>query len=263
MTEQTMGATYYDTHAHFEGTPLETAAAMARAAEAGVKRIVAVGGSAALNAGALAAARAYPEQVRLALGFDRDQATAATPEVHVEVLRRLAEAHPLAAVGETGLDYHYHPETAPAQCALFAAQLRLADEWRLPVIIHTREADADTVRVLDETPWRGDGLRGVIHCFTGDKAFAARLLERRFAISFSGIVTFRNADMLRESAAFVPDDRLLIETDTPFLAPVPKRGQRNEPAFVAHVAECLAQVRGTSVERIATLTRENAERLFG
>lgn len=268
MTEQTAipgvgNVSFYDTHAHFEGAPLETAAVMARAAEAGVGRIVAVGGSAALNAGALAAAQAYPERVRLALGFDRDQATAAAPETFVETLRQLAATHALAAVGETGLDFHYHPETAEAQCALFAAQLRLADEWKLPVIVHTREADEATLRVLDETPWRGEGLRGVIHCFTGDKVFAAKLLDRRFAISFSGIVTFRNADMLRESAAMVPDERLLIETDTPFLAPVPKRGQRNEPAFVAHVAECLAKVRGTTAERVAAITRQNAERMFG
>jgi len=201
--------------------------------------------------------------VRLALGFDRDQAASAEPEVLVETLRRLAGAQPLAAVGETGLDYHYHPETAEAQRALFAAQLRLADEWGLPVIVHTRDADEATLRVLDETPWRGEGLRGVIHCFTGGKAFAAQLLERQFAISFSGIVTFRNADLLRESAAGVPDERLLIETDAPFLAPVPKRGQRNEPAFVAHVAECLAAVRGTTPERIAELTRQNAQAMFG
>jgi TatD DNase family protein len=254
---------YYDTHAHFEGAPLETAAVLDRALAAGVVRLVAVGGSAALNAGAAAAALAYPENVRLALGFDRDQATSAQPEVYVETLRQLAAAHPLAAVGETGLDFHYHPETADAQCALFAAQLRLADEWRLPAIIHTREADEATLRVLDETPWRGEGLRGVVHCFTGGKAFASKLLDRQLAISFSGIVTFRNADLLRESAVMVPEDRLLIETDTPFLAPVPKRGQRNEPAFVAHVAECLATVRGTTAERIAEITRLNARALFG
>ena len=267
MTEQTSTSlsrvSYYDTHAHFEGAPLETAAVMERALATGVARIVAVGGSAALNAGALAAAQAYPERVRLALGFDRDQVGETSPEVFVETLRQLAAEHSLAAVGETGLDFHYHPETAEAQCSLFAAQLRLADEWKLPIIIHTREADEATLRVLDAMPWRGEGLRGVIHCFTGDKAFAAKLLDRQFAVSFSGIVTFRNADKLRESAAFVPDERLLIETDSPFLAPVPKRGQRNEPAFVAHVAACLAAVRGTTVETVAAVTRENARRIFG
>ena len=257
------GTIYYDTHAHFEGAPAETVAVLERAFAAGVTRLVAVGGNAVLNAGALAASLAYPDHVRLALGFDRDQAGTGEPEVFVETLRQLAAQHAMAAVGETGLDFHYHPETADAQCALFAAQLRLADEWRLPAVIHTREADEATLRVLDETPWRGEGLRGVVHCFTGDKAFAARLLDRQLAISFSGIVTFRNADMLRGSAAFVPEERLLIETDTPFLAPVPKRGQRNEPAFVAHVAECLAQVRGTTAENIAAITRENARRMFG
>jgi TatD DNase family protein len=254
---------YYDTHAHFEGTPLETAAVIERAFAAGVTRMVAVGGSAGLNAGALAASLAFRENVRLALGFDRDQAGETSPEVFVETLRQLAAEHPLAAVGETGLDFHYHPETAEAQCSLFAAQLRLADEWKLPIIIHTREANEATLRVLDETPWRGEGLRGVVHCFTGEKDFARQLLDRQLAISFSGIVTFRNADRLRESAAFVPDERLLIETDSPFLAPVPKRGQPNEPAFVAHVAECLAKVRDTTVQTIAAVTRENARRIFG
>ena len=258
-----MGAIYYDTHAHFEGAPLETVAVMERAWAAGVTRIVAVGGSAALNAGALATAKAYPDHVRLALGFDRDQAAAAQAEVLVATLRQLAGHATLAAVGETGLDFHYHPETSEVQCELFAAQLRLADEWSLPAIIHTREADEATLRVLDETPWRGKGLRGVVHCFTGTKEIARQLLDRQLAISFSGIVTFRNADMLRESAAMVPDERLLIETDTPFLAPVPMRGQRNEPAFVAHVAECLATVRATTPERVAEITRQNARAMFG
>jgi len=256
--------TYFDTHAHFYGTasPNEVVSVMQRAFEAGVSHLVAVGGSSDLNSGALAVAKAYPSQISLALGFDRDQAVSAEPESFVETLRLLANEHTICAVGETGLDFHYHPETADAQCALFAAQLLLADEWRRPVIIHTREADDVTLRVLDETPWRGEGLRGVVHCFTGDKAFAAQLLDRQLAISFSGIVTFRNADLLRESAAFVPDDRLLIETDSPFLAPVPMRGQRNEPAFVKHVASCLAQVRKTDEATLACLTTRNAESLF-
>lgn len=256
--------TYFDTHAHFYGgaPPFETASILERARVAGVTQLIAVGGSAELNSGAIAVARACPAQARLALGFDRDQATGTEPETLVETLRLLARELRICAIGETGLDFHYHPETADAQCALFAAQLKLADEWGLPVIIHTREADDQTLRVLDETPWRGRGLRGVVHCFTGDKAFAAGLLDRQLAISFSGIVTFRNADLLRESAAFVPNDRLLIETDSPFLAPVPMRGQRNEPAFVKHVAQCLARVRQTDEESIACLTTQNAESLF-
>ncbi|MDD4025190.1 MAG: TatD family hydrolase [Kiritimatiellae bacterium] len=254
---------YYDTHVHFSGSAADTALMMARAAAAGVGRMLAVGGNPELNAGAVAAALAYPERVRLALGFDRDQAGAVAPDEHMEILRGLAASRELAAVGETGLDFHYRPESAAAQCDLFAAHLRLADEWRLPVIVHTREAEAATLSVLDETAWRGEGLRGVAHCFTGDKKFASELLERSLAISFSGILTFRNAEVLRASAAYVPEDRLLIETDTPFLAPVPLRGRRNEPAFVARVAACLADVRGVTVDRIAAVTRENAERLFG
>ncbi|HOE60130.1 MAG TPA: TatD family hydrolase [Kiritimatiellia bacterium] len=255
--------TYYDTHAHFTLTAAETVAVLSRAREAGVSRVVAVGGNAKLNAGALAAAQAFPDAIRLALGFDRDQATEAEPEVFVETLRQLAETYPFAAVGETGLDFHFHPETAEAQCALFAAQLRLADVWKRPVIVHTREADDATLRVLDETPWHGQGLRGVIHCFTGDTRFAAQLLDRQMALSFSGIVTFRQAESVRASAAFVPDDRLLIETDSPYLAPVPMRGQRNEPAYVTHVAACLAAVRKTRPERVAEITTRNARALFG
>ncbi len=194
----------YDTHAHFDGSPLETLTVMERALAAGVERVVAVGGSTSLNVGAIAVAGAFPECVRLALGFDRDQATDASPEVYVETLRSLAAVNTLSAVGETGLDFHYHPETADAQRALFRAQLLLADEWQLPVIIHTREAEEATLQVLDETPWRGEGLRGVVHCFTGDKTFAKQLIERSLAISFSGIVTFRNADMLRKRGVSVP-----------------------------------------------------------
>lgn len=256
--------TYFDTHAHFYGEipPLETASIMARALATGVEQLLAVGGSAELNSGAIAVAKAYPSRARLAVGFDRDQATSADPATLIEALRMMAKEVSICAVGETGLDFHYQPETADAQCALFAAQLRLADEWKRPIIIHTREAEEQTLRVLDSTPWGGRGLRGVVHCFTGDKAFVTQLLDRQLAISFSGIVTFRNADLLRESAAFVPDDRLLIETDSPFLAPVPLRGQRNEPAFVKHVASCLARVRQTDDASIARLTTQNAESLF-
>lgn len=255
---------FFDTHAHFnpQTSSLDHTALMNRAQQAHVTQLVAVGGSAALNAGAIALRTAFPQHVHLALGFDRDQAQETDCETLIETLRLLVAQHPLCAIGETGLDFHYSPDSAEAQCALFAAQLRLADEWRRPIIIHTRDADEATLRVLDETPWHGKGLRGVVHCFTGNRDFAARLLDRQLAISFSGIVTFRNADMLRESAAFVPADRLLIETDSPFLAPVPLRGQKNEPSFIPHVAACLAQVRNTSTEAIADVTFRNAKALF-
>ena len=253
----------YDTHAHFNLNPGESAAVMVRAFEAGVNRLVAVGGSQDLNAGAMAVAVAFDDKVRLALGFDRSQAKDADASVYVDTLRKLNQSAPVAAVGEMGLDFHYEADTADAQCELFAAQLVLADEWQKPVIIHTREANEATLMVLDQTPWSGAGLRGVAHCFTGNKEFAKELLDRNLAISFSGIVTFKSADMLRESAAYVPGDRLMIETDSPYLAPVPMRGNRNEPAFVKHVAECLAELRGVDLEHIAALTTSNAEAMFG
>ena len=253
----------YDTHAHFSLNPGESAAVMQRALEAGVTRLVAVGGSQDLNAGALAVAEACCDNVRLALGFDRSQAQGTDVAALIETLRRLHALTPVAAVGETGLDFHYEAESAEAQCELFAAQLRLADEWGKPAIIHTREADEATLRVLDQTPWSGNGLRGVIHCFTGHKEFARELLDRNLAISFSGIVTFKSADMLRESAAYVPDERLMIETDSPFLAPVPMRGKRNEPAFVKIVAESLAEVRGSTLAQISRVTTRNALAMFG
>ena len=254
---------FYDTHAHFTQSVEETAQVMLRAQAQDVVRIVAVGGSVELNAGALAVVTAFPTQTRLALGFDCTQADTADVQTNLETVRRMAQGHTLAAVGETGLDFHYQPENADQQAALLSAHLLLADAWGLPVIIHTRDADAATLQVLDETPWRGKGLRGVVHCFTGECTFARQLLDRQLAISFSGIVTFRNAAQVRESAAYVPGDRLLIETDAPFLAPVPMRGKLNEPAFVRHVVTCLAEVRKTDPERLAAITWQNACTLFG
>ena len=253
---------FYDTHAHFDCTPTTIVPIMQRAFDAGVQHLMAVGGSSCLNAGACAVAQIYVEQTSLALGFDRDQTSCLTPEQASDTLRQLALKVRLSAIGEIGLDFHYHPETREAQIALFKAQLKLADEMGLPVIIHTRDAEEDTLKVLDAIPSSAKKLRGVVHCFTGDKNFAAQLLERDLAISFSGIVTFRNAEMLRESAKFVPEERLLIETDTPFLTPVPMRGQPNEPAFVSYVAACLAKVRGVTLEHIAATTTQNARRLF-
>jgi len=253
---------FFDTHAHFGLNAGANVMTLRRAFAAGVQSLTAVGGSSDLNAAAIAVKENFPDQVMLALGFDRSQALEAESEVFSDTLRQLHAATPLAAVGETGLDFHYDAASADAQIELFAAHLRLADEWRKPVIIHTREADDTTLKTLDEVPWHGAGLRGVVHCFTGSRQFASQLLDRNLAISFSGIVTFRNADMLRESARYVPDDRLLIETDSPYLAPVPMRGKQNEPAFLVHVAECLASERGTTLEHIAELTTVNAEALF-
>lgn len=232
----------FDTHAHFEGTPDETRAAVERARDAGVTRIMSVGGSESLNKGT--------EGFRYrAIGWDRDQAGRDLPKL---------DYTGVAAVGEIGLDYHYSPETRAAQCELFARQLELARSLGLPVVIHTRDADDDTLGLLREIP-----SRGIIHCFTGTPRFCRDLLDLGFMISISGIVTFRAAENVRESALVVPDDRILIETDSPFLAPVPMRGNANEPAFIVHTARFLADLRNTQVEDFASLTTDNALRTLG
>lgn len=248
---------FYDTHAHF-GDADDVEAIYARAAAAGVTRILAVGGGEALNRNALRTAG------RVALGWDRDQLDRVTEQM--VVLPGLLDAHRdrVAAIGEIGLDCHYEPQTLRAQCALFAAQLALADEKGLPVVIHTREADDATRGVLDEVPWRhGDRLRGVIHSYTGGPKFAGQMLDRGFMVSFSGIATFKSAEEVRASARYVPDDRILVETDSPYLAPVPLRGRPCEPAFVVHTATRLAQARGMDLEVFAARTTANALQLFG
>ena len=167
--------------------------------------------------------------------------------------------------GEIGLDYHYDHSPREVQRAVFARQLELALAEKLPAIIHTREADDDTIEILQKH-WADKGgaeIGGIIHCFTGGQALADAALAMGFHISFSGVVTFKAADELRAVALTVPSDRLLIETDCPFLAPVPYRGKRNEPAFVVETAKQLAALRDVSVEEIARVTTANFKRLFG
>lgn len=192
------------------------------------------------------------------VGVHPDSPDALEPDV--DTLVRLASDPKVVAIGETGLDY-YRSEGDPAwQRDRFRVHIRAARAAGKPLIVHTRAASADTLRLLREEHAGEAG--GVLHCFTEDWDTARAGLELGFHVSFSGIVTFRNAQSLREAAARVPDDRLLIETDAPYLAPVPMRGKINEPAWVLHVAECLAQLRGTTVEAIAERTTDNFFRLF-
>ena len=165
------------------------------------------------------------------------------------------------AVGEIGLDYHYDFSPRDLQREVFAAQVEHAAHTDRPIIIHTREADADTVAILETHGRRR--VRGVFHCFSGDAALAHAALELGFSLSFSGILTFPKAGALREVAAAAPHDRILLETDCPYLAPVPTRGKRNEPAFVVHTAAVLAEVLGMTVADLDRVTSENAARLFG
>jgi TatD DNase family protein len=183
------------------------------------------------------------------------------PEAAAEQAEAALAAQPRArAVGEIGLDYHYDFAPRDVQASVFAVQIRIARARRLPLVIHTREAEEDTFRILKDEAAADVG--GVFHCFTGDRAMARRALDLGFHISLAGIVTFQRALELKEVARMVPLDRLLIETDSPFLAPVPHRGKRNEPAHVARVAEVVADLRGSSAEAIGDATLANFTRLF-
>ena len=241
----------FDTHAHFTGNAEEIRAQLVRAKAAGVREVLAVGGDSELNKTArLAAALQGTDLPRVywAAGYDMSS---------VGVVREPIDYAGVTAVGELGLDYSHGETDRPLQRELLSGQLEAARQKNLPVIIHTREADDDTLGILREIP-----SRGVIHCFTGSPAFCRALLDLGFYISISGIVTFKKADNVRESALVVPDDRLLIETDSPFLAPVPLRGKPNEPAFLVETARFLANLRGISCEKLADMTTANAHACF-
>ncbi|MFO7535092.1 MAG: TatD family hydrolase [Kiritimatiellia bacterium] len=260
--------TFVDTHAHFDGIekgdPAAVTAALERANAAGVTRVIAVGGDAEGNRIALRTAAAHPLAVRAAVGFNRH--VAAQPAPDFPELERQLETAGLAAVGETGLDFLREAATAPAQILLFQRMLGLAAERRLPIVVHCREAEEAMGPLLEAhaARWRGEPDRiGVIHCFTGGVAFARRALACGFHFSFSGILTFPKAENVRTAAAAVPENRLLVETDTPYLAPVPHRGRPNEPMFTPLVAEGLAAVKGMTLEALAAQTTANARRLFG
>ena len=253
-----------DSHCHLadEAFEADLDATIARAREAGVTDALCI-----LSAGDEAEAvrargvRARWGAVRFATGVHPHSAGAfaGRAEASADVTRAHAAAFGACAVGEVGLDYHYDFAPRDVQQSVFAAQLALARREGLPVIIHTREATDDTFAMLAEA---GE-VRGVFHCFTGDMAMARRAVDIGFYVSFAGIVTFPKAADLRDAARMVPADRLLIETDSPYLAPVPHRGKRNEPAYVGKVLESLAAVRGAPVADLEEQVASNFVRLFG
>lgn len=256
---------FFDTHVHFDDFMKDGSleAVLERAEVSNVWKMIAVGGSPEANETAQQMAQAFPQRIFAAAGYDRHLAG---EPVDITALRELASKESTVAIGETGLDYFYEPGKAKVQQRLFFQCLETSIHSRRPVIVHTRDADDDTLGMLTDfsNHWKGDAARlGVIHCFTRGRKLATALLDLGFYLSFSGIVTFANADPLREVVKFVPDDRLLIETDSPYLAPVPHRGKRCEPAFVADTAKRLAELRGVAVELLAKTTLENAVHLFG
>jgi TatD DNase family protein len=255
-----------DTHCHLAGEEFEAdlPEVVARARQAGV--IAAVVILAAQDEPELArwarVRQLWPE-ARAAVGVHPHQAGqfAADPEAAARLLETRLDSLPgIRAVGEIGLDYHYDFSPREVQQAVFRAQLRVARDRGLPVVIHTREAEADTLGIIGEEG-RVD-TTGVFHCFSGNAAAAERALATGYHVSIPGIVSFPKADSLREAVRTIPLHRLLIETDSPYLAPTPHRGKRNEPAYVARVAEVVAGARAMSADEIGKIVTENAVRLF-
>jgi TatD DNase family protein len=255
-----------DSHCHIAGDEFtsDLGDVVGRAREAGLSgALVILGAEDVAELGRAANVSRAWDQVRFSVGVHPHQAGAfaSDPTGAARTVQAAIDAQPLSrAVGEIGLDYHYDHSPRDVQQQVFREQIRLAGQLRLPIVIHTRDAEDDTFRILDEEQARAIG--GVFHCFTGDREMAKRCLDLGFYISLAGIVTFPRALELKEVAKMVPLDRLLIETDSPYLAPVPYRGKRNEPAHVARVAEVIAELRGSTPEAIATATQVNHVRLF-
>lgn len=246
-----------DSHCHinsaeFAGRLPEVLAAMQ---ENHVAYALVIGISRDNSAEAVALAQAHGN-LFAAVGVHPDSETA--EEFSIDELVAYAQHPKVIAIGETGLDYHWCSGDLSWQHARFAAHIQAACAAGLPLVVHTREAADDTLRILKENR----AQKGVIHCFTEDTAFAKRALDLGFYISFSGIVTFKNAAAIQAACRYVPDDRLLVETDSPYLAPVPKRGKTNQPAYVRHTAGFVAQLRNQSLEHIARTTTQNFFTLF-
>jgi len=252
-----------DSHAHIQGKEYagEAAAVIERARAAGVDTIVAVGGAGDMSSNS--------EAVQLANSFANVYATVGMhPHDAKDVgadellaLKNLAADPKVVAIGETGLDYYYSHSPHDVQRRVFGQFIQMARQTRLPIVVHERDAAADAVELLRSEG--GAELRGVIHCFTGNYEAACAYLDLGFYLSFTGIITFKNASALRDVVGKVPLERMLVETDSPYLTPVPHRGKRNEPAYVRFVAETIANVKGVALDEVARVTTANVKALFG
>jgi TatD DNase family protein len=258
---------FIDSHAHLDvpNYDADRAEVIARAREAGVELMLEIAGS-DVGKGSLAPGLKLAEEhsfIYAAVGLHPHEASLYDEALEKTLLEY--SRHPkVIGWGEIGLDYYYDNSPREVQQRVFRRQLERALERRLPVIIHTRDAEDDTITILREG-WANAGgveIGGLIHCFTGTQKLACAAIEMGFHISFSGVVTFKTAEELREVARSVPQERLLIETDCPFLAPVPHRGKRNEPAFVLETARKLAELKQISTEEIGRITSGNFRQLF-
>jgi TatD DNase family protein len=259
--------TFYDTHAHldFPDFAADLPQVLERAVAAGIARVITIGTDFDSSRRAIALAEAHP-QIDAVVGWHPSHVSAAPDDIRAG-LRTLAQHPKVVALGETGLDYHrLPPGNAEAQtryrerqAALFAQHLDVARELGLNCVIHQRDAFADVLRILDQ---QGRGIRGVFHCFGGSPAEAQQVLATGSIVSFTGVVTFKNAAVVRETVAALAPDQFMLETDCPYLAPVPFRGKRCEPAHVAEIARVVAEVRGCTLEALSDTTCRTAERFF-
>jgi TatD DNase family protein len=254
---------FTDSHAHLDGEEFaeDLDAVVARARTAGVSRIVVVGLWRAPGSfgNALELAGSTPDLFAATIGIHPHEC-ARVPEADWARAEALARDPRVVGVGETGLDFHYDHSPRDVQEASFRRSIATAKAVGKAVVVHVREADEACARVLREEGVPAAG--GVVHCFTGDAVAARAYLDLGLHVSVAGVVTFRNAEPIREAVRIVPRDRLLVETDCPYLAPVPHRGRRNEPAFVVETARRVAEIWGVPVEEVARVTSENARRLF-
>jgi TatD DNase family protein len=250
-----------DSHAHLDDPRFDSDrdAALQRAWDAGIRTILTIGnGSGPDQMGCGISIAAAHDWIYTSVGVHPHDASK-VEERHYAQMKESSKHEKVIAIGETGLDYFYDNSPRDVQREVFRNQLAVAKKLDLPVIVHTRDADSDTGEILKQAA----PIRGVIHCFTSGDKLAQCALELGFFISFSGIVTFPNAKALAEIARRVPADRILLETDCPYLAPVPHRGKRNEPSFVADTARFVATLRGIALDELAAQTAANFHRLFG
>jgi TatD DNase family protein len=254
-----MGTELIDTHCHLEMSAFDSDRdeVIKRAAEENIKYIINIGSDREGNIKGLRVSEKYPT-IFSAVGIHPHDAKRLDESLYNEIKDWIKKPKVLA-VGEIGLDYHYLHSSKNAQIEAFRRQAAMAREAGLPIIVHSRDAKEDTIRVLRE---EASGIQGVLHCFSGDADMAETALKMGFYISIAGPVTFKNAKNLQKIAGMIPDERLLIETDAPYLSPVPLRGKRNEPSFIRHTAQKLAEIRGVTIFDIARITVLNAKKLF-
>lgn len=247
----------FDTHAHYDDEQFDSdrSELLASLTGKGVSGIISCGVNEESSKANLRLAEKYPF-IYVAVGY-HGLNTEDLTEDYLEILKDLIKHEKTVAIGEIGLDYHYEKETRDNQLKIFREQIELANEYDLPVIVHDREAHEDTLNILKELK-----PKGVIHCFTGSVEMAKEIVKLGMYIGLGGAVTFKNAIKPVEVAKYVPSDRLLVETDCPYMAPVPHRGKRNDSSLIPYTAERIAEVRGVTAQEILNLTAENAKTLF-